>query len=465
MRFLRSFPSVPASLRSLLLGALLAGASLAAASADRHVILISLDGFPANLWREADVAVPNLRRLAAEGASADAMTVSNPSITWVNHTTLVTGVTPRLHGVLFNGLLVHPGPGKPPVIEQWADRAKLVRVPTLYDRAKEAGLTTAESNWVAVTRAPTIDWGFAEFPKLEDPVVREMIAAGRLTAAEVTGMEYGQKTSIAWHDQLWSRAAKFILEQHRPNLLMFHALTLDSVNHTYGVGTLPSRVAMEYVDSLVGELMRTVERLGLKERTTFLIVSDHGHKRVTYRSYPNVVLKHAGYLEVAGANVVRFDAYAKCQGGVAFVYIADPAKKAALLPKLTALFAADPAVGEVVQGTDAPKWGMPSPAENDGMGDLILYPKDGYAFTDLAVGEETTALSQGYAGTHGYRAEDPEIDGIFIASGAGIKPGVILPRVRNLDVAPTAARLLGLDLPGAEGKAIEEILVTPAVAH
>ena len=73
---------------------------------DHHVILISIDGFPAWMWNDPSLQVPNLRKLAAEGASAKAMTVSNPSITWINHTTLVTGVEPRKHGVLFNGLLV-----------------------------------------------------------------------------------------------------------------------------------------------------------------------------------------------------------------------------------------------------------------------------------------------------------------------------------------------------------------------
>ncbi len=451
-------PKLSVVLRHLGWCLLLWGGTAFAADEGNHVIMISLDGFPADLWRRPDVAVPHLRQLAAAGVSADAMTVSNPSITWVNHTTLVTGVSPRRHGVLYNGLLVHPGPGKPPVIEQWADKQKLVRVPTLYDLAAQAGLTTAESNWVAVTGAKTIDWSFHEFPKLDDPIVREMMAAGELTPAEITGMEYGQKTSIAWHDQLWTRAARFIIQHHRPNLLLFHVLTIDSTHHNYGPGSVASHTALEYADSLVGEIMRAVDEAGLRERTTFVVVSDHGHKKVSTRAYPNVILKRAGLLEVAGARVVRADAYVKSQGGIAFVYIDDPRRKAELLPKLQALFAAEPSVGEIVAGTDAPKWGMPSPEENDGMGDLILYPKAGYAFADTATGDVVSEPSPNYAGTHGYRAEDPELDGIFIAGGRGLARGVVLPRVRNLDVAPTVARLLGIPLPGAEGRPLEEIL-------
>lgn len=79
---------------------------VAAPQKDSHVVMISLDGFPAWLFKDESLMIPNLRKLAAEGAMAKAMTVSNPSITWINHTTLVTGVHPRRHGVLYNGLLV-----------------------------------------------------------------------------------------------------------------------------------------------------------------------------------------------------------------------------------------------------------------------------------------------------------------------------------------------------------------------
>jgi hypothetical protein len=46
----------------------------------------------------------------------------------------------------------------------------------------------------------------------------------------------------------------------------------------------------------------------------------------------------------------------------------------------------------------------------------------------------------------------------FIAHGAGVKPGVVVDRVRLVDVAPTVARLLGLALPPVEGRVLAEIL-------
>jgi hypothetical protein len=46
----------------------------------------------------------------------------------------------------------------------------------------------------------------------------------------------------------------------------------------------------------------------------------------------------------------------------------------------------------------------------------------------------------------------------FIAAGAGVRAGVSLERVRLIDVAPTAARLLGIQAPPVEGRVLEEIL-------
>src|SRR5690606_21028754 len=63
-----------------------------AAEKDRHVVVISIDGFPAEMLTDPSAPVANVRKLAQEGVAAEGMTVSNPSVTWPNHTTIVTGV-------------------------------------------------------------------------------------------------------------------------------------------------------------------------------------------------------------------------------------------------------------------------------------------------------------------------------------------------------------------------------------
>lgn len=450
-------------LRSLLCFLLLvASFSLRAANVDRHVVLISLDGFPAYLFRDESIPLPHLRRLAAEGAVADAMTVSNPSVTWPAHTTLVTGVLPRKHGVLFNSHVTRQGPGKPTKSEQWVDKTVLVRAPTVYDAAHAAGLTTAEVDWVAITRAKTITWSFAELPNAADPLPREMVAAGALAAAELEFAARRTATggrNIVWRDEIWGRAAAFIFERHRPNLLLYHLLATDTLHHRHGPGSLAGIAALTLADRRVGELLRAIDASGRRAQTTVIVTTDHGFKKVEKHCFANVVLKQAGLLRTAGATIAQCDAYAGTQGGIAFVYVTDPARRAELLPKLEALFAAAEGVAQVLDAsTAAHALGLPAPAENEAMGDLILFAKEGYAFSGAATGNLAVAPAENYAGAHGYPASDPQLDGIFVVSGAGIKRGVKLDRVRNLDVAPTIARLLGVALPNADGQPIEAIL-------
>lgn len=423
---------------------------------DRTVVLISIDGTPAWLWADPTLPVPNLRRLAREGAVADAMTVSNPSITWINHTTLVTGVPPRKHGVLFNGLLVRQPAPLPPIVEPWRDKAELVRVPTVYDVAHQSGLTTAQVDWVAILNSGTINWEFLEIPKAGGVIERELIDKGVVTPQDVAS--FGKGKNIAWRDMIWTEAACHIMRTHKPNLLLFHLLTTDTINHATGPGSQASYAAFAYADRLVGDLLKSIEEAGLKDKATVVIATDHGFKKVAKIVYPNVVLRKAGMIQVDKEQVSLTDAYVMAQGGMAFVYVTDRAKREALLPQLKELFAGTEGVDRVIDGNEGPTLGMPTPAENQGMGDLVLYAKAGYAFQGKYDGEEPVAVSTNYLGTHGYINSDPQLDGAFIAWGYGIKPGTRVPRISNLDVAPTIAELLGVKLPDVEGRVLKEIM-------
>jgi len=423
---------------------------------DRIVVLISVDGFPAWIWKDPHLVIPNLRKLAAEGAVAEKMTVSNPSITWINHTTLVTGVNPQKHGVLFNGLLVRGGPTQPPAIEQWRDKADMVFAPTVYDAAFKAGLKTAQVDWVAILNSGTIHHEFLEIPKFGGAIEQEMIAAGAVTADDIRNWTKGR--GIVWRDAIWTKAATHIVEKHKPNLLLYHLLTTDAVNHQNGPGSFASYAAYAYADRLIGDLLDSLERAGLRDRATIVVATDHGFKKVQKVIHTNVALRDAGLIRLKEGKVESCDAYVMPQGGLAFVYVTDPAKRAELLPKLKTLCAGLEGVKQVIDGNDGPTLGMPTPAENQGMGDLVLYAKDGYAFYQGLEGAEVIRESKGYLGTHGYPNSDPELDGIFLASGYGIKPGTKLERVANLDVAPTIAELLGVPLPKVDGRVLKEIL-------
>ena len=80
-------------------------AALGQTSRSRNkVILISLDGFPSYSLKDPKLPIPTLRKLIANGTSA-AMVGINPTVTWPNHTAMITGVRADEHGLLANGTI------------------------------------------------------------------------------------------------------------------------------------------------------------------------------------------------------------------------------------------------------------------------------------------------------------------------------------------------------------------------
>ena len=128
----------------------------------------------------------------------------------------------------------------------------MVHAPTIYDVAHEAGLTTAQVDWVAIYRAKTITWQFPELPDPNGVIERELIADGTVTAEQLRTFE---DSSQAWQDEIWTAAAEEILEKHRPNLLLFHLLTLDDTNHEYGPMSPASFTAMAFLDAKVKQIL------------------------------------------------------------------------------------------------------------------------------------------------------------------------------------------------------------------
>src|SRR5205085_9591093 len=178
----------------------------------RMVVVISLDGFPAFALDDPKLPVPTLRRLIADGVTAR-MNIVNPTVTWPNHTTLVTGVRADEHGLLVNGTLVATGAWPPVKVDPMIDKEKMVHVPTVYDAAHQAGLTTAQVDWVAINNTPSITWAFNEWATPEGPVEREMIDRGVLTTNDVQDFT---KFNIIWRDQVWTKAAAYLIREHKP---------------------------------------------------------------------------------------------------------------------------------------------------------------------------------------------------------------------------------------------------------
>jgi len=442
----------------------------ARASTNHHVILITLDGLAAYYLTDAKAPIPTLRKLAAEGAVAEGMRVSNPAITWPNHTTLVTGVQPAKHSVLFNGVLIRPGTGQAVRVEPASVMTALVAVPTLFDELHRAGYRTAGINWPCTRGAVTLDDNFPDVPDQishTTPRLRQELIEARILESTNDSSFRGQSAPVK--DQIWTAAATHALRKRRPHFMAFHLLITDSTQHKYGPNSPAAYTAIALADAHVAEVLRALDATGLREQTTLIVTADHGFETALKIVNPNVAFRKAGLLTAttsAVPGIVAARAQIVSEGGIAMVYFTDPATIESDRSKVIELMRAQEGVAEILSPGQFAALGLPDPAKNRQMSDLILVASEGYAFNNEANGDEVVTevtLAAGNQGHHGYLSRLPKMNASFIALGRGIKPRAKLGLIENIDVAPTIAALLGQKLSGADGKVLSLMLADDAL--
>ena len=279
-----------------------------------------------------------------------------------------------------------------------------------------------------------------------------MVAAGQVTADDIATFNKG--TAAAWRDQVWTDAAVHILERHKPNLLLYHLLALDSTHHTYGPGTLASTTAMAFLDAQVARLLAALERSGLADTTTVVVLADHGFRTARRTINLNVALRNAGLIRGEGA-ARQADAWTMPWGGAAGIYLTDRSARATLLPKIEAAVAGLEGVDRVVDGrraggARAARIRRPATRRRTWWSPC----RDGYDFGRADTGALVVDTDATHVGHHGALNTDPSMRALFLAWGRDVKPGVRLGDVRAIDVAPTIAEWLGVPLPSADGASL-----------
>ncbi len=426
---------------------------------DRIVVLMSIDGL-ANFYMDDPAAeLPTIRKLAAEGARAASMRASDPTVTWPNHTTLVTGVPPARHGVTGNNFFDRAKGERITVIwDPTFDKEEIVRVPTIYDVAKAAGLKTAAVHWPAARNARTLDWASPDVTNLEltsQYTTPELLKECQEAGLDLVKMDDGsprKRDESTAEDDFWTRVFNLIVSKHRPNLALFHVLAVDATQHARGPRTPPTYAALKAADNQVREVWDELQK-SFPGNATLIIVSDHGFSLNKANLPLNAILKKAGLVEMTGTRITGGDIQVVIQGGSAFIYVIDEANRESIIARFKQALASVDGVDKIAEPTEFADYGIGDPRRDPHAPDLMLFAKMGYYFGDTAAGGKDELR-----GSHGYDSKLPDLQAVFVASGAGIKPGTNLGPIENTSVAPTIARLLGIELPTAEGKVLTKAL-------
>ena len=412
------------ALSALLLLTLVGTCALPAQSPEQNnLLVVSIDGLDHRWLRDADelgVKIPTLRRLMREGARADGVVGIVPTVTWPSHTTMITGVRAARHGIPTNDQ-----PGKPD--ERWWHAAYL-KAPTLWHRLHGTSRRTA-AVWWPVTVGADIDFNLPEYwstPRLYPRRLAPVAEHSTPGLIDRIGQAYPSFGRADFSDRQKILAARYILETEKPALFLLHLGDLDSEQHRTGAFSSEARATLELEDELLGYLLEV-----LPPRTYVAVVSDHGFETQEFVLRPNVLLADAGI--EAEADV------AEGLIGVRDAAAADYFRS--LLARRGSALVREVTLEEVRSLAD------PVPE-----GWLAAFETVTGVFPDPA-GEGPPVSLGDRRGHHGLWPTRAGCRASFVLWGAGVKAKV-LPEISMLDLAPTFADLLGLDLGQVEGKSL-----------
>jgi hypothetical protein len=133
--------------------------------------------------------------------------------------------------------------------------------------------------------------------------------------------------------------------------------------------------------------------------------------------------------------------------------VSDEANRDDVVKRVKKAFARVEGVAKVVGPNEFAEYGIGDSRRDPHAPDMLIEAKLGYYFGDTAAGGKTE-----HKGSHGHDSHLPELHAMFVAWGKGIKQGTKLGEIDNRSVAPTIAKLLGIEMPDVEGKALVEAL-------
>lgn len=204
-------------------------------SISRNVLVVSVDG----LRPDAIDAyrAPTLQRLMREGSYTLGAKTINPSKTLPSHTSMLTGLPPERHGVLWNNVAT-------------AD-ADAIDMPNIFSVARGKGYSTAAF------------FSKAKFEPLQ--------VTGTLDYSQAPGGWWGRWSS----DRTVADVAQY-LTTAQPNVLFVHLTDPDAAGHSSGWMTPAYGRAILAADAAVDRLIGLADQAYGAGKYSLILTADHG---------------------------------------------------------------------------------------------------------------------------------------------------------------------------------------------
>jgi arylsulfatase A-like enzyme len=270
----------------------------APAKAALHLVFV-LDGLRPDSITASET--PILFRLRNEGVTFENSHSVFPTVTRVNSASLSTGMQPARHGIMGNQIYI---PAVDPLKAFGNDNfLLLLKLGEVTDGRILLTQSIAELATEIGHRYVAMSSGSTGSALLMAP------RAPRGSGAVINGDFYGG-ASVGWPDSVSSEVLKrfgpqpkkggdkddfntvvdwsmrvlreYVLPELKPSVAYIWVTEPDHIQHAFGVGAPESLASIRNDDRNLGLVLEALDKLGLRERTNIMVVSDHGFSQTVY---------------------------------------------------------------------------------------------------------------------------------------------------------------------------------------
>jgi predicted AlkP superfamily pyrophosphatase or phosphodiesterase len=375
---------------------------------DPVLLLISFDGWRWDYTGRAEA--PHVNEIARRGVRAERLIPSFPTLTFPNHYTIVTGLRPARHGIVGNTMVDPTYPERFTMSSETAKDARWWNGEPLWVTAERQGRRSATMFWPGSEAAvggvrPTYWTPYDETVPNSDRV------------AQV----------LAWLDRPAGE---------RPVFVSLYFEEVDTTGHHFGPDSPEVMGAVARLDQALGELVEGVRRLGLEDRTHYVLVSDHGMATV---SDTRVVFLDE-FVDPAAVDLVHSGPLlmlAPRSGPARALHAAIDGRHAAFDVYLRET------IPERLRYRDNPR-----------IAPLVGLVDEGWTVTTRARHEtRQRAGPDGTGGEHGYDPALPSMGALFVAAGPAVRSGLVARPFENIHLYEFMCAILGLTPAENDGSA------------
>jgi len=388
----------------LLALALVAGGATRAAAP--ILILISFDGFRWDYINRGET--PNLEALASHGVRAQGLIPSFPSFTFPNHYTIATGLYPEHHGIVANTM------DDP----RWPERFSMTS-PTSREQRWWGGQPIWVTARLQGLRSAGIFWPGSDVAVNGIPPNAALSFDDKMPNADIVNHVL----------ELLARP-----ESERPSVVAAYFAEVDHAGHDSGPDSPEMPEALRHVDGALGLLEAGLRDRHLADRTTIVVVSDHGMAPLSDQR----VIFLDDYVDLSTVEVVEWGEMVQLRPKVAQTF---GSAGATVDDVYRAIKGKHPSM-TVYRREEMPE--RFHYRDNPRIQPVLALAAEGWEITSHARWRSDLDRHRKRGGAHGYDPRLPSMHGLFVASGPRVKRGVVAKEFENVHIYDFLCDVLGL---------------------